>query len=105
MDNITTLNIKNYIDFFKSFLNIQYGNESGRLKLKNIENDSDYQWRCVSVQALLNFFKSIAHDCKTLETFANKTEFMTEGKEDFYKLINEFRDRCSSTSFNIFCSK
>lgn len=96
MDNITKLNIKHYIDFFKSFLNVQYGNEGGRLKLKNIESDSDYNWRCVSVQALIKFFESIEHDIESLVKFASNAEFMTEGKDDFYKLIDMFRDRCNS---------
>ena len=49
-----TQNIRHFIDVLKI---LQYGNESGRLKLKDIENDSDYS--CIPALLIINFFESI----------------------------------------------
>ena len=95
MDNIGEYNLSQFRDMFKSFLNIHYGNESGRWKLKDIENDSDYKWRTICVPALINFFKKIDYESEILQIYATKITFMNEGKEDFYDYIQSYRNRCN----------
>ena len=95
LDNITELNIKHYIQILKTFLNLQYGNESGRLKLKDIEDDSDYAWHCVCIPALLSFF-TVDYDVNILAKYGKSDEFMNEGRDDFLNHLRKLRDRCNS---------
>ena len=59
-----------------------YTNDDSRMNLNSLRNDSDYQWRILSVDMLFDEFIKLQYDINQWNTLIHNNEWLESGKEN-----------------------